>query len=593
MNTDQNLNPLVTIKDLQGKNFLINKYQRGYRWGKREIHALLQDILTFDITKDGFYCLQPLVVLNKVDDTFELIDGQQRTTTIYLILKYLLNDNFYHIRYETRGSTDDGSNDFLINLHTFDFSEILNTDSKEIENHIWKVWKESFCNVNNIEDTVDNFYFFKAYCLIQLWFIKNGNEETLKYYLLEHTKVIWYTEELKEKEVASTFINFNDGKIQLDQAELVKGLFVLDMNKISDFTRKSYELNQFADEWNSIEQHLQRPDFWNFIQKNRTNKEVANKITILLEIDKGKGTKEEDLYYTFRQYEKAFTGEEKPEWRSLATLYNLLDEWYHDRETYHLMGAVVHLTSKTIHAVLNEYRSSNKKDELKNYLKEILREEFFLEYNKNKFKPKYDINEIKYGKTGVLPILLLYNIAVAHLQDKKYLFPFDLFNSTRAWNIEHIYAKNSMGFETIEDLMDWKSEIEELFNENDSLKQNDELMNLFDKIKVDDLESANAKVKEIEKLLGDIIDKDHLSNLCLLDDKTNIQVGKKVFRRKREQILEINTLLDENAYVPLATKQVFQKALTLSSELTMNYWNTRDREAYISDVLNKITTFLN
>lgn len=583
---------MVAIKNFKGKNFLINKYQRGYRWGKREIYALLKDILSFDITRDGFYCLQPLVMLYKGENNFELIDGQQRTTTIFLIINHLLKENYFHIHYETRNSIEDGSNDFLTRLHTLDFSAVLQFESKDIENHIWTVWKESFCYENNIEDTVDNFYFFKAYCLIQSWFIKNGNEDFIKHNLLEYTKVIWYTEEVDDKDVAFTFINFNNGKIQLDQAELVKGLFVLDMNKISDFTRKSYELNQFADEWNAIEQHLQRPDFWNFIQNNRSNKELANKITILLEIEKGKGAKEEDLYYTFRQYEKAFEREEKPEWRSLATLYNLLDEWYHDRETYHLMGAVVHLTTKTIHTVLEEYRYSSKKNQLKNYLKQILKDEFF-EDKKQKFKSKYDINEIKYGKTGVFPILLLYNIAVAQLQDKKYLFPFDLFNLTRAWNIEHIYAKNSMGFEKKEDLQEWMKEIEELFAENAQLKQNEELEAKFKQIKVDDLESANLKVKDIEMLLGDIIDKDHLSNLCLLDDKTNIQVGKKVFRKKRNMILEVDSCLDPEAYVPVATKQVFQKALTPSNELTLNYWNTRDRDAYMSDILNKITTFLN
>jgi len=587
----RNENPLVTIKDFKGKTFVINKYQRGYRWGKREIYALLKDILAFDIARDGFYCLQPLVMLNKGENNFELIDGQQRATTIYLILKYLLKENYYQIHYETRGSTEDGSNDFLTSLHTFDFITILDTDSKDIENHIWRIWKASFCQENNIEDSVDNFYFFKAYCLVQLWFIEYGNEDAIKHNLLENTKVIWYTENVDSKNVAATFINFNNGKIQLDQAELVKGLFVLDINKINDSTRKSYELNQFADEWNAIEQHLNNPEFWNFIQKNRTNKELANKITILLEIEKGKGDKEEDLYYTFRAYEKAFAGDEKPEWRSLATLYNLLDEWYHDRETYHLMGAVVHLTSKTIHTVLQNYRTSSKKNELKDYLKKILREEFF-EAKTQKFKNKYDINEVKYGKPGVFPILFLYNIAVAQINDKKYLFPFDLFNSTRAWNIEHIYAKNSMGFETKQDLQEWMNEIEELFTDNAQLTHIEELKTKFEQIKVEDLESANVKVKEIEALLGDLMDKDHLSNLCLLDDKTNIQVGKKVFRKKRNMILELDSHLDPAAYVPIATKQIFQKALTPSDELTLNYWNTRDRDAYMSDILHKITTFL-
>ena len=77
-----------------------------------------------------------------------------------------------------------------------------------------------------------------------------------------------------------------------------------------------------------------------------------------------------------------------------------------------------------------------------------------------------------------------------------------------------------------------------------------------------------------------------------MDNITNIQVGNKVFRKKREMILELDKKLDKNAYVPIASKIVFQKSLTPSENLVMNYWNTMDREAYIEDVKNKIKEFL-
>lgn len=586
--------PLIAIKHLQDKSFFINKYQRGYRWGMREIYSLLDDIYSFDITKDGFYCLQPLVVMQRADASYELIDGQQRSTTIFLILKYLLGLDYFKIQYETRATEEDGVNIFLSQLQNYIYpNEIYKEEDEiDIDSFLWKYWKETFCSENNIADSVDNFYFFKAYCIILRWFGNDNNRKTiLQHNLLEHTRVIWYVESINEEDVANTFINFNDGKISLDQAELIKGLFVLDFNKISDATRKSYEENQFADEWNSIEHHLKKPEFWNFVQRNKSNKNLANKITLLLELDKGKSNKEEDLFYTFRAYERDFKGEEKPEWRNLSSLYNLLDEWFNDRETYHLMGAVVHLTSETIHNVIKTYNQSHKKEALNNYLKSVLIKEFYKEGTKE-FKDKYDINEIKYGKSGVFPILLLYNIATAHIQDKKYLFPFDLFNNVRAWNIEHIYAKNSMGFETVDDLKDWKEELTNIIKDNPELSSNTELNDLINKVLFDDLDFSNELVKKIEPFLGDILNKDHLSNLCLLDDRTNIQVGKKVFRKKREMILEIDNQLDRIAYVPLATKQIFQKSLTPSEEIRMNYWNTADRDFYLSDIKSKINQFL-
>ena len=73
------------IGDITG-NFVIEAYQRGYRWSEDEIKYLLEDI---DEMPDGQkYCLQPIVVKDN-RGTYELIDGQQRLTTLYLIMKYL------------------------------------------------------------------------------------------------------------------------------------------------------------------------------------------------------------------------------------------------------------------------------------------------------------------------------------------------------------------------------------------------------------------------------------------------------------------------------------------------------------------------
>ena len=80
---------LKSVGELLGMKFFIPSYQRGYRWGELQIKALLEDIFNFDEKIDGdFYCLQPLVVL-KSNDKWRVIDGQQRLTTIYLILRSL------------------------------------------------------------------------------------------------------------------------------------------------------------------------------------------------------------------------------------------------------------------------------------------------------------------------------------------------------------------------------------------------------------------------------------------------------------------------------------------------------------------------
>ena len=105
--------PLI---ELFGKKFNIPHYQRGYRWGKQEVEELLNDLLEFSkpLNKGLFYCLQPIVVLKKNENEFDVLDGQQRLTTLYLILMYLedrrFEDNYdeeiFSLNYETRKDSE-------------------------------------------------------------------------------------------------------------------------------------------------------------------------------------------------------------------------------------------------------------------------------------------------------------------------------------------------------------------------------------------------------------------------------------------------------------------------------------------------------
>lgn len=121
---------LIAIPDLMERNFFIPDYQRGYRWEEIHIFQLLSDIWDFTNKNSGdFYCLQPIVVKeldptivakNKLESTFdnnrwfEVIDGQQRLTTIKLIIQ--MNNiitpiskikNCYNLFYQTRPELKD------------------------------------------------------------------------------------------------------------------------------------------------------------------------------------------------------------------------------------------------------------------------------------------------------------------------------------------------------------------------------------------------------------------------------------------------------------------------------------------------------
>ena len=76
-----------TIGELKDYRFFVPSYQRGYRWTEHEVTALLDDIYEFSTEGNKSYCIQPLAVKDREDGSFEVVDGQQRLTTIYIFMK--------------------------------------------------------------------------------------------------------------------------------------------------------------------------------------------------------------------------------------------------------------------------------------------------------------------------------------------------------------------------------------------------------------------------------------------------------------------------------------------------------------------------
>ena len=161
---------LKPVSELLGMKFFIPNYQRGYRWTEQQVKDLLNDVNEFksekvkDSNEETWYCLQPLVVKKmeekdprlekEVDkkDWYEVIDGQQRLTTVFLIIHYFNEkwrgddkENLPIIKYETRSE----SYDYL--------------NSLKIEN------EQATTNIVKVQDYID-FHFMKvAYNQIYEW----------------------------------------------------------------------------------------------------------------------------------------------------------------------------------------------------------------------------------------------------------------------------------------------------------------------------------------------------------------------------------------------------------------------------------------
>ncbi|MFC2467701.1 MAG: DUF262 domain-containing protein, partial [Capnocytophaga endodontalis] len=319
---------LKPIKDFQDFHFLVKDYQRGYKWTKEEVTQLLNDIYEFKPQKENeFYCLQPIVIKEeKVSKEKELIDGQQRCTTIYLILKYL-GESTFELNYQTRKESA---------------KFIKEIDSLGIEGK-WEEWVKVLSDKD--KDNIDNYHFFEAYQTIQKWFAEKSEYEKKRFLdkLLNKTQVIWYEVEGNIDSI-ELFTRINSHKIPLTEAELIKALFLINLKK---GTKQSEVLqlqqNEIAQQWDRIENELQNKNFWYFISHTAPGATRIDKLLSLSTIFKGLDKiGEHALFFAFEQDFKNSKKEASQwvtnRWGEIKHIFQTFKEWYHDFELYHLIG---------------------------------------------------------------------------------------------------------------------------------------------------------------------------------------------------------------------------------------------------------------
>lgn len=281
------------IKDIRGK-FYIPAYQRGYRWERTQVKTLLSDLYQCMEAngQEKDYCLQPVVVQKKGGQKkgelqYDLIDGQQRLTTIYILLRYAQQNfgtdyaqqNFkpkFSLEYETREKTKD----FLNNMDP----QLAQTN-------------------------IDFFHIYQAYTTIKDWLEETFPDDTysqssvlykLCNYVNERVKVIWY-EVGAEADPIALFTRLNIGKIQLTNAELIRALFLSDTPNGME-NRRKYEM---AIQWDNIEKQLRDDDdaFWAFITRKRAE-DYPTRIDLLFDLMCHKQDAEKDPLFTFFKMEE-------------------------------------------------------------------------------------------------------------------------------------------------------------------------------------------------------------------------------------------------------------------------------------------------
>lgn len=624
---------LKSVSELLEKKFFIPSYQRGYRWTEQQVKDLLNDIWDFSKKKKNeyeFYCLQPLVVkqidefhkkelnLELNEEWYEVIDGQQRLTTIYLILSAMkdaisilgLPTELYELKYQRT-------------IDEYDFTNFLK--------NVGSLLKEEYGHI-------EYYYVSRAFLTIKEWLkVKKVNIGDFCNALLKHDlddsnpqrdkanniRFIWY--ESVDEDPVKVFRRLNNGKIKLTDAELIKAL-MLNRSNFGEDNDEHLKLRQqeIASEWDNIEYALQNDEFWLFLRNVDENDKYKHSTRIdfifdliceqqSLGIFNNIGTDEHRTFRYFYEYfhTESKNGAKKIEhcWTEVKKYFQTFQEWYNDLELYHYVGYLIH-QGEELDGLYKLWKNENSKESFISKLKEEITEKI---RKCSDLAKQYEINGP--SKTTCKPLLLLHNIQTIINQNNQlkskeeyklavfYKFPFHIFKKEN-WDVEHIDSNTTNDLGKPKDQKEWLKYSVLGADLNNELK---EKIKLF--IQDDESVSFDELAAEIENLTPSSWadpeeDKNKIWNFVLLDAGTNRGYGNSIFPAKRRCIIgkdqgktytiddDLNVSVKDGAiaFIPPVTKNVFLKYYNTSVD-NLREWNENDATAYKQNILDTLNEF--
>ena len=644
---------LLPVRELAKRKFFVPNYQRGYRWDRQQVRDLLEDIAEFTgksiDARDDFYCLQPLVVRetiaapedfiaalpknteNALQETrdavekhveWEVIDGQQRLTTIHILLSFLKQGQDVTEEFSIRYATRPDSRKFL---------EDIAAKSKE-----------------EAKNDIDFWHMKEAFDEISDWFAEKTEVDKKEFSktLLNNVQFIWYE---SSEDPIKVFTRLNIGKIGLTNAELIKALFLNRSNFAGDDNAK-IRLRQIeiATRWDQIEATLQDDEFWMFLHEEGYDRPtridfifdlVCELIMLDSYIDESLLNDRNKLlgkdgYRTFRYFNAYFNSTRAKDkanaaekslielcWEKVDEIFATFKEWFDDLRLYHYVGFLVDRGTE-VSGVYKEWSKYGTKAEFLNqYIIPAITEKIKSCKDLDK---QYEIDEQGKSvawKNQCRPLLLLHNLQTVINQNVRqsagdrsvvfYKFPFHLYK-TEGWDIEHIDSNST------NELADDESRFEFLVNAYNAVSV--ELQKAIAEFNPADGKFINLKEK-VESEMGkagdgallDDFEKNRIWNFTLLDSHTNRSYGNAIFSAKRriiigkdkgkhipvprlrrskgQWIIETGKETEApSAFIPPCTRQVFLKYYNTVVS-SPNYWTKYDAKAYRKDIFDTLKCF--
>lgn len=576
---------MMSIRNLKGKTFYIPAYQRGFRWNKQQVKELIDDLHDFWRKKSKreheSYCLQSIVVRNLGNNEFEVVDGQQRLTALWLLsICYKLSGNyendgiFYNIIYKEKIDYSTLISE-INSIETLEGKDGIKINENDIDSqNLWSIFEyiinDYKCYNNNTPSSMKNVLprifndlFQQEFDIQVIWdeLICEGVDED--------------SPELSSA-VIDKFTNINANKIALTEAELIKAHL---LSNVSD-------KHATAHMWETIERGLNNDLFWYFFALN--DNKYQTRIDYLFDIwykTRDVNVEQGDHEISRAAQKKIYNGDKKKNaddlWQKIVQIYETLLDWYDDYFLYHTIGLLIELHNKKEAAELIKdlYHDYIGEGEEVRITKTI--------FNKKLLKRIIENNELKSILAG---------------EDKKTLVtnPDDLFL------IKLNYEDNKKIIKHILLLYN----ISLLVNAQAISPQNkyerfpfDYYKNKKNPIEIEHINPQHPEEAENTENLADI---DRFDNLTLLDKDLNIRYSNYALNKKRDHLISAvfglpvpaddndNTNDDlsyyEKSVILPGTRWVFLREYNQPDD--KNYWSQKDREEYINSVQNSIFYYL-
>lgn len=587
------------LEDADKDNFLIPTYQRGYKWTSEDensqVKVLMNDLFSAYQNSSERYYLQ-FITLKDINNVFEVIDGQQRLTTLTILFSLLFSNKEI--------STHEN---FVVNKLNYQIRKnfIEKFIYNEIENIISANSWEVFSSQNPTHNNQDVFYIFHATKSINEFLNEiQKNIDLVEFFKYVSDKVQIIVNILdNEMNSEKIFVNVNKG-VKLKDEDLVKGLLITKIpldNKNEQYRLTENEINEIRTtlgrQWDEISQWAIRKDITAYFQPNESGIAWIIKLAFPKVIDLD--AENPVFTYLFEKYHKGTKA--KIIFEKIYTTKQILDDWFNIPEIHNLLGFLIHSrNSHNLFSIWAKLRKLKTKYEIIGILKELVKIEIPYDETDNKLIELnyYDSKPALFNMFLILDLIKF--LPVNAKSENSY--DFGLINKEK-WSIEHIFPqnpdelKNTNSFSK-EDL----SILKELLPDNMSREdiniededEKDNVLGFFDKIK-------NAKeqclINENEKfalryILANYTKELHkIGNLALLELGMNSSLSNNFFDKKRKIIVE---KVSNGKFVPYHTYDVFSK-LIIENHTSLHIWSKNDiieHEEYIKAKMKELFNYL-